>query len=153
MEELRYVVPTDLNDDKGYYEIESHIHIPTYNYILRKTAVDVLRGVGDETEAKATVRYLAELSMNMLKSLIPPISRPMLEYLCAKDEEKRQAFLDVVCAVIATTRGKGLGELLNDGEFTQASLPKTVQMTAVGNGLLVKFYTRNLPQEWIRENY
>ena len=154
LSELRAIIPSNLDDEKAVYDIDSHIHIPKLDYVMKKTGVDMIQGVGgDENVANGTMRFLAEFTMNTIKALTPPVSRPMLEFLCAKDADRRKAFLDVVCSLVTVTRGKGLAELLGSGDIDQSSLPKVVQITAQASGLLVKYYSRELPQEYIRENY
>lgn len=152
LEELRYVEPSELDDETNQYDVRAHMPIPTIDHVYQMTGVDVSKK-GDEVEAKATVKYITALTMNSIKALIPPYSRPTLEYLVAKYEPYRKGFIDTVCAVISTVRAKGLSELLESGDMSRGSLPKVVQATAEANGLLIQHYYMNVRSEWIRENY
>jgi hypothetical protein len=91
--------------------------------------------------------------MNILKSLVYPPSRNVLEFLVAKSSKHRQGFIDTVCTVISTTRGNGIADFLATGTLSQADLPKVVQVSAEANGLLVERYNHELQAEQIRVDY
>ena len=149
---LKDIVPSSLDDDTNEYNITDHLPYPTFPYVEKETGIDMLGGIG-EREALPTLRYMTKFTMNTLKSLVYPPSRVMLEFLIAKSAEHRKAFIDTVCVVIATTKGKGLQDFLATGDLTSADLPKMVQASARANGLLTQYYSEILPTEEVRKDY
>lgn len=146
------VLPAKLDDETNTYSTKYHMPIVSLDYIFDVTGVDMRVGVG-ENEVDAVLLYIEKFTMNTLKALIPFPSRNMLEFMIAKDENYRKGFVDTVCAVVSTTRGRGLTDFLSTGVYTLADLPKIVQVTAEANNLLIQFYTDTLPSTWIRSDY
>ena len=152
IDDLRYIDPTSLDDDTNVYDIKIHMPIPTFTHIFSETGVDMLQGIG-ELEATPVLRYMTRFTMNIIKSLVYPPSRNVLEFLIAKSQAHREGFIDTVCTLISTTRGKGISDFLATGSLSQEDLPKIVQASAVANGLLVNFYSHELMSEDIRSDY
>ncbi len=112
----------------------------------------MVAGIG-ELEATPVLKYMTKFTMNVLKSLVKPQSRIMQEFLIAKSATYRIAFIDTVCTLISTTRGKGISDFLATGTLSQEDLPKVVQASAIANNLLIARYSEKLPAEYIRSDY
>jgi hypothetical protein len=148
--ELYGVNPSTL-DVNSTYDFTEHMPFPKMDYVRAETGVDMVIGVGGSTQANATLRYLTKLMMNVIKDSIMPVSRPKVEFLIAKDIQYRKAFIDSVCSLVLTTRGKGISELLESGQLDKASLSKVVQATA--SILFTNQYNFQLHDTQIRSDY
>ncbi len=148
--DLYDVNPSSL-DGNSVYDFNEHMPFPKIDYVRNETGVDMVVGIGGSTQANATLRFLTKLMMNVIKDSIMPVSRPKVEFLIAKDKQYRKAFEDSVCALILTTRGKGISELLESGGLEKASLAKIVQATA--SILFTNQYNFYLHDTQIRSGY
>lgn len=152
VETYREIDVTSLDDETNTYSLKDHMPLPTIEYIFNQTGIDMRLGVGDDTVDQVLL-YITKFTMNTIKSLVPSPTQNMLEFLIAKSSDYRKGFVDTVCAVISTTRGKGLTDFLSNGYMGGQDLPKIVQVTAKANGLLFPYYTEKLTAEMIREDY
>lgn len=150
--ELIDVNPASLDDDTNAYSMKDHLPIPTFTHVFDETGIDMLMGIG-ELEATPVLKYMTKFTMNILKSLVYPPSRNVLEFLIAKSDKHRKGFIDTVCTLISTTRGKGISDFLATGQLSQNDLPKVVQASAEANGLLVEKYSHELQADQIRVDY
>ena len=152
LDDLLDIDPASLDDDTNVYSLKDHMPMPTFTHVFAETGVDMLAGIG-ELEAPAVLRYMTRFTMNILKSAVRPQTRNTLEFLIAKSAKHRQGFIDTVCTLISTTRGKGIADFLATGELSQADLPKIVQASAIANNLLIQRYSERLKPEDIRRDY
>lgn len=149
--DLYNVNPSDLDLTTSTYDYNEHLPFPTLEHIRKETAVDMVQGTGSTDVAKATVRYLTKLTANIIYDTIALESRNKLEFLIAKSERHRKAFIDTVCAMVLTTRGDGIAELLKSGRLNKNDLSKVVQ--AYGSILFINLYNFTLPDDVIRSDY
>jgi len=152
IDSLLDIVPSSLDDDTNTYEVKSHMPYPSFEHVFAETGVDMQLGIG-ELSATPVLKYMTKFTMNILKSLVRPQSRVMQEFLIAKSVPHRQAFINTVCTLISTTRGKGISDFLATGSLSQDDLPKVVQASAIANNLLIARYSELVPLENIRSDY
>jgi hypothetical protein len=150
MHELKLVNPTSL-DGNSVYDFELHLPIPTKSFIQREIGIDLTLATGSEIQADATLRFLSITTMNVIKNNIPSQARLSLEYLVAKDEKYRQAFISTVAFVVLSVRGKGIDVLLNEGKGTLDAISRMARLQAEANDLLT--YKYDFIVEAIRDNY
>lgn len=139
MNALKNVNPTTL-DGNGVYDYNLHLPIPTKTYILQETGIDLTLATGSEAEADTTLRFLSKTAMAVIKANVPSQAKINVEYLIAKSERHRQAFLDVVAYMILSVRGKGLDTLLDGGKGTLDALSRMARLQAEAHDLLVHRY-------------
>ena len=152
IQEYINVLPSSLDDNTNTYNVREHTPYPSFSHVFNKTGVNMKLGIG-ENDAKGVLMYMTDFTMNTLMALIPPESRNMLEFLIAKSEQYRRGFIDTVCAVVSTTRAKGISDFLATGSLSQDNLPLIVQITAISKGLLVNYYIDVLPKDVVRRDY
>ena len=92
-----------LDDETNTYSTKYHLPLPSLDHVFNETGVDMRIGVGDDSVDQILL-YITKFTMNTLKTLVPPPTRNMLEFLIAKSSNYRRGFVDTVCAVISTTR-------------------------------------------------
>ena len=146
IQEYINVLPSSLDDNTNTYNVREHTPYPSFSHVFNKTGVNMKLGIG-ENEAKGVLTYITDFTMNTIKSLVLPQTRNMLEFLIAKSDRHRKGFIDTVCAVISTTRAKGISDFLETGRLSQDNLPLIVQITAMANGLLVYQYSQVLKDD------
>jgi len=139
MEQLKNVNPTTL-DGNGVYDYNLHLPIPTKTYILQEIGIDLTLATGSEAEADTTLRFLSKTAMAVIKSNIPSQAKINVEYLIAKSEKHRQAFIDVVAYMVLAVRGKGFDSLLDGGKGTLDAISRMARLQAEANDLLVHRY-------------
>ena len=149
--ELLSVNPTDLDGTTSTYDYEEHMPFPTLDYIKQQINIDMVDGTGSTLNAQATVRYMSKIVLNIIYDFIAYESRNKLEFLIAKSERYRKAFIDTVCAMLLTTRGKGIAELLESGKLGKESVSKVAQ--AMGSILFTNQYNFILTNDQIRSGY
>lgn len=149
-EDLKNVNPTSLDGD-SVYDYNLHIPIPTKEYILKETGIDLTLATGSIQEADATLRFMTKTAINAIKANLTSNARNIIEYLIAKSPRHRAGFLDVVAYLILAVKGNGIEELLKEGTTKIQSINKLAQLQAEANNLLVHQYDFYL--ENIRDNY
>lgn len=150
MTDLKHVNPVSLNGD-SVYDFDLHLPIPTKSFVLREVGIDLTLATGNEQQADATLRFLSKTVMNVIKNNIPTQAKINIEYLIAKSERHRRAFIDTVAFLILSVRGKGVDTLLNEGKGTLDSISRMARLQAEANDLLVHKY--DFFVEDIRGNY
>lgn len=148
--DLKYVNPDSLNGD-SVYDYDLHLPIPTKSFIQREIGIDLTLATGSESQADATLRFLAKTAMNTIKANVPSQAKINVEYLIAKDSRYRQAFNDTVAFLVLTVRGKGIDTLLSEGKGTLDNLSRMARLQAEANDLLVHRY--DFFVEEVRGNY
>lgn len=148
--ELLVVNPTTL-DINSEYDMAEHTPFPKLNYIAKETGVDLILATKSEENAKATLRMLTKLVRDILYNAVQRGTRSKLEFLIAKHEDYRKAFIDVVAGMVFATRVKGLESVLITGEMGIKDLPKLVQVKM--DFLLANQYGFTLTQDQIRSDY
>lgn len=151
MTDLLNVNPTNLDGTSSIYNYDEHMPFPTLDYIKKQINIDMSEGTGGTLNAEATVRYMSKIILNIIYDSIAYESRNKLEFLIAKSERYRKAFIDTVCAMLLTTRGKGIAELLDSGKLGKESVSKVAQ--AMGSILFTNQYQFVLTQDQIRSDY
>lgn len=149
-QDLKNVNPTSLDGD-SVYNYNLHLPIPSREYIIQETGIDLILATGSIQEADATLRFMTKTAMNAIKANLTSEARNIIEYLIAKSPRHRAGFLDVVAYLILAVKGNGLEELLKEGSTKIHSLNKLAQYQAEANNLLVQRYDFFL--ENIRDNY
>lgn len=139
MEQLKNVNPTTL-DGNSVYDYDLHLPIPTKTFILQETGIDLTLATGSESEADSTLRFLSKTAMAVIKSNVPSQAKLNVEYLIAKSERHRQAFIDVVAYMVLSVRGKGFDTLLDGGKGTLDAISRMARLQAEANDLLVHRY-------------
>lgn len=139
MIDLKLVNPISLNGD-SVYDFDLHLPIPTKSFILREVGVDLTLATGNEQQADATLRFLSKTVMNVIKDNVPSQAKINIEYLIAKSERHRRAFIDTVAFLVLSVRGKGIDVLLNEGKGTLDSISRMARLQAEANDLLTHKY-------------
>jgi hypothetical protein len=139
MEQLRLVNPVSLNGD-SVYDFDLHMPIPTKSFIQREIGIDLTLATGSEIQADATVRFLTITAMNVIKNNLPTQAKINIEYLIAKSEKHRKAFISTVAFLVLAVRGKGVDTLLSEGKGTLDSISRMARLQAEANDLLVHRY-------------
>lgn len=137
--DLTNINPTTLDGD-SVYNFDLHLPIPTISYILQETGIDLVISTGSTTQANATLRFMTKTAMNAIKTNLTSEARVIIEYLIAKSERHRAAFLDVVAYLILAVKGNGIDELLKEGDTKITALNRLAQLQAQANDLLVQRY-------------
>jgi len=109
--ELRTVNPSSL-DGFSVYDYNRHIPIPTFSFVIDETGIDLVLATGSEQEAQSVLTFLSQTAMNIIKDNVPPQAKINIEFLVAKSERHRRAFITMVAYLVLTTRSKGLDDLL-----------------------------------------
>lgn len=139
MTDLKSVNPISLNGD-SVYDFDLHLPIPTKSFVLCEVGIDLTLATGSEQQADATLRFLSKTVMNVIKNNIPTQAKINIEYLVAKSQRHRRAFIDTVAFVVLSVRGKGVETLLNEGKGTLDSISRMARLQAEANDLLVHKY-------------
>lgn len=139
MQQLELVNPVSLNGD-SVYDFNLHLPLPTKSFIQREIGIDLTLATGSEEQADATVRFLTITTMNVIKNNLPTQAKINVEYLIAKSEKQRQAFISTVAFVILSVRGKGIDVLLSEGKGTLDAISRMARLQAEANDLLVHRY-------------
>lgn len=150
MEQLKNVNPTSLDGD-SVYDFDIHLPLPTISYILQETGIDLTISTGSTTQANTTIRFMSKTAMNAIKANLPSQARINVEYLIAKSERHRSAFLDVVAYMILAVKGNGIDDLLQSGGTQIDTLNRLAQLQAQANDLLVHRYDFIVDE--VRGNY
>lgn len=137
--DLTAINPTTLDGD-SVYNFTLHLPIPTISYILQETGIDLVVSTGSTSQANATLRFMTKTAMNAIKTNLTSEAKVIVEYLVAKSERHRAAFLDVVAYLILAVKGNGIDELLKEGETQITALNKLAQFQAIANDLMVQRY-------------
>lgn len=150
MEQLKNVNPTSLDGD-SVYDFDIHLPLPTISYILQETGIDLTISTGSTTQANTTIRFMSKTAMNAIKANLPSQARINVEYLIAKSDRHRSAFLDVVAYMILAVKGNGIDDLLQSGGTQIDTLNRLAQLQAQANDLLVHRYDFIVDE--VRGNY
>jgi len=148
--DLKNINPTTLDGD-SVYNYDLHLPIPTISYIAQETGIDLVVSTGSTTQANATLRFMTKTAMNAIKTNLTSEARITVEYLIAKSERHRAAFLDVVAYLILAVKGNGIDELLKEGDTKITALNRLAQLQAQANDLLVQRYDFHVID--VRDNY
>lgn len=148
--DLKNINPTTLDGD-SVYNYDLHLPIPTISYIAQETGIDLVVSTGSTTQANATLRFMTKTAMNAIKTNLTSEARITVEYLIAKSERHRSAFLDVVAYLILAVKGNGIDELLKEGDTKITALNRLAQLQAQANDLLVQRYDFHVID--VRDNY
>jgi hypothetical protein len=136
---LKAVSPDTLNGD-SIYDYDLHLPIPTKSYIKREVGIDLTLATGSEDDADTTLRFLSKTAMAVIKSNVPSQAKINIEFLIAKSERHREAFLDVIAYLVLSVRGKGIDVLLDGGKTTLDSISRMARLQAEANDLLQQRY-------------
>jgi len=82
-QDLKNVNPTSLDGD-SVYNYNLHLPIPSKEYIIQETGIDLILATGSIQEADATLRFMTKTAMNAIKANLTSEARNIIEYLIAK---------------------------------------------------------------------
>jgi len=149
---MQTYAPADLNGSESVYNQALHLPIPTIQFVLTETGLDLTDAAGGETKANALLRFFSVTMMDAIKENLIQETKQKIEYLIAKTPRYRREFISLVATAVFTTHLAGLDVFNPTGDILD-KVSSVTRARAKASDLTTQRWAFTLLQEDIRSDY